>query len=198
MSLGHQNAISFTLVYADFFLSTLIHLTPSFPFLSSWSLLAFLLYSPLILLSFKTFSSALNRPPTLSNSISHYPLTRQSHEMHLLELYQYSILIFRWKFFYKLLNKILWDIYKLVCQLRNFENPHNSALLIVRFSPFSDIKSVKMLFRGFLNIVSVQNQRRLSVTGYTDKSWRLKVVGNEKEGGSRRWHMIDIGLGPWW
>jgi hypothetical protein len=26
----------------------------------------------------------------------------------------------------------------------------------------------------------------------------LKVVGNEKVGGSRRWHMIDIGLGPWW
>jgi hypothetical protein len=25
----------------------------------------------------------------------------------------------------------------------------------------------------------------------------LKVVGNEKVGGSRRWHMIDIGLGPW-
>jgi hypothetical protein len=26
---------------------------------------------------------------------------------------------------------------------------------------------------------------------------QLKVVGNEKVGGSRRWHMIDIGLGPW-
>jgi hypothetical protein len=25
----------------------------------------------------------------------------------------------------------------------------------------------------------------------------LKVVGNEKVGGSRRWHMIDISLGPW-
>jgi hypothetical protein len=25
----------------------------------------------------------------------------------------------------------------------------------------------------------------------------LKVVGNEKVGGSGRWHMIDIGLGPW-
>jgi hypothetical protein len=25
----------------------------------------------------------------------------------------------------------------------------------------------------------------------------LKVVGNEKVGGSQRWHMIDIGLGPW-
>ncbi len=25
----------------------------------------------------------------------------------------------------------------------------------------------------------------------------LKVVGNEKVGGSRRWHMIDIGLGQW-
>jgi hypothetical protein len=27
--------------------------------------------------------------------------------------------------------------------------------------------------------------------------WMLKVVGNEKIGGSRRWHMIDISLGPW-
>ncbi len=26
----------------------------------------------------------------------------------------------------------------------------------------------------------------------------LKVVGNEKWGGSGRWQMIDIGLGPWW
>jgi hypothetical protein len=26
---------------------------------------------------------------------------------------------------------------------------------------------------------------------------QLKVVGNEKVGGSRRWHMIDIGLGSW-
>jgi hypothetical protein len=25
----------------------------------------------------------------------------------------------------------------------------------------------------------------------------LKEVGNEKVGGSRRWHMIDIGLGQW-
>jgi hypothetical protein len=25
----------------------------------------------------------------------------------------------------------------------------------------------------------------------------LKVVGNENVGGSRRWHMIDIGLGLW-
>ncbi len=25
----------------------------------------------------------------------------------------------------------------------------------------------------------------------------LKVVGNEKVGVSRRWHMIDIGLGQW-
>ncbi len=25
----------------------------------------------------------------------------------------------------------------------------------------------------------------------------LKVVGNEKEGGSERWQMIDIGLGQW-
>jgi hypothetical protein len=25
----------------------------------------------------------------------------------------------------------------------------------------------------------------------------LKVVGNEKVGESRRWHMIDIGLGLW-
>ncbi len=26
---------------------------------------------------------------------------------------------------------------------------------------------------------------------------KLKVVGNEKVGGSRTWHMIDIGLGAW-
>jgi len=26
----------------------------------------------------------------------------------------------------------------------------------------------------------------------------LKVVGNEKEGGSGKWQMIDIGLGLWW
>ncbi len=25
----------------------------------------------------------------------------------------------------------------------------------------------------------------------------LKLVGNEKVGRSQRWHMIDIGLGPW-
>ncbi len=25
----------------------------------------------------------------------------------------------------------------------------------------------------------------------------LKVVGNEKRGGSRRWHMIDVGLVLW-
>ena len=25
----------------------------------------------------------------------------------------------------------------------------------------------------------------------------LKVVGNEKEGGSGKWQMIDIGLGLW-
>ncbi len=26
----------------------------------------------------------------------------------------------------------------------------------------------------------------------------LKVVNSEKQGGSGRWQMIDIGLGPWW
>ncbi len=26
---------------------------------------------------------------------------------------------------------------------------------------------------------------------------KLKVVGNEKEGGSGKWQMIDIGLGLW-
>jgi hypothetical protein len=28
-------------------------------------------------------------------------------------------------------------------------------------------------------------------------SHHLKVVGNEKEGGSGKWKMIDIGLGLW-
>jgi hypothetical protein len=27
--------------------------------------------------------------------------------------------------------------------------------------------------------------------------WTLKVVGNEKEGGSENWQMIGICLGPW-
>jgi hypothetical protein len=31
----------------------------------------------------------------------------------------------------------------------------------------------------------------------TFKTYLLKVVGNEKVGGSRRWHMKDISLGPW-
>ena len=38
-------------------------------------------------------------------------------------------------------------------------------------------------------------------TGGTDGPSRtksiLKVVGNEKEGGSGKWQMIDIGLGLW-
>jgi hypothetical protein len=32
---------------------------------------------------------------------------------------------------------------------------------------------------------------------WTMREQDLKVVGNEKVGGSRRWHMIDIGLRPW-
>ncbi len=31
---------------------------------------------------------------------------------------------------------------------------------------------------------------------YSNKNYPLKVVGNEKEGGSGRWQMIGIGLGP--
>jgi hypothetical protein len=31
----------------------------------------------------------------------------------------------------------------------------------------------------------------------SSKNKKLKVVGNEKEGGSGKWQMIDIGLGLW-
>jgi hypothetical protein len=40
---------------------------------------------------------------------------------------------------------------------------------------------------------------KMHLQPFTDENTvlSLKVVGNEKVGGSRRWHMIDIGLGPW-
>jgi hypothetical protein len=35
------------------------------------------------------------------------------------------------------------------------------------------------------------------VFGFSEGYLHLKVVGNEKEGGSGRWQMIGICLGPW-
>ncbi len=42
-----------------------------------------------------------------------------------------------------------------------------------------------------------QSANRKSAKGTADETPLLKVVGNEKEEGSGKWQMIDIGLGLW-
>ncbi len=58
-----------------------------------------------------------------------------------------------------------------------------SQLIIIRILKFSD--SLYLHYMGW-----VKPKNHLTTVP-------LKVVGNEKVGGSQRWHMIDIGLGPW-
>jgi hypothetical protein len=48
-----------------------------------------------------------------------------------------------------------------------------------------------MLPHTFSMVLAEHGINKITVLGY------LKVVGNEKVVGSRKWHMIDIGLGPW-
>jgi hypothetical protein len=47
--------------------------------------------------------------------------------------------------------------------------------------------------------MSIYGIRRMDglVFRYPEPNTALKVVGNEKEGGSGKWQMIDIGLGLW-
>jgi hypothetical protein len=78
-------------------------------------------------------------------------------------------------------------------------------------------KAIKgaILFQKLAELFGWTGRKALTGPGNTAASWQhwwrliqtgqngskietvLKVVGNEKVGGSRRWHMIDIGLGPW-
>jgi hypothetical protein len=54
-------------------------------------------------------------------------------------------------------------------------------------------------FLNFSKLISSLKAQVCNISrNYIDiKFFYLKIVGNEKVGGSRRWHMIDIGLGPW-
>ncbi len=57
----------------------------------------------------------------------------------------------------------------------------------------SDFESDVNQFGGFLHRLAFP----VFSTRFFDRFFHLKVVGNEKEGGSGKWQMIDIGLGLW-
>ncbi len=56
----------------------------------------------------------------------------------------------------------------------------------------SSIRKILIILLGHLWIVELTH---IYIIAF---KLTLKVVGNEKRGGSRRWHMIDVGLVLWW